>query len=334
MIKTKKKRILAEAIAAVATLLILFTVLYRCGDRLMPQYNDYGVTWDVYLNEPEDSIDVMFYGSSLVYCDVIPAKIYQQSGITSYVMAGPSQTLPVTYYYILESCKTQSPECIFVEVTGVFYDWYSAFSLVNVCNLPWSDNRILAAQNCEEGILRAAIYPLYEFHERIYDQLESEGEKQSDGQKAIMNCGYTYLQEAKPDVTIGYREFETKVGDACYNNNFAYLQKIAAYCEQEKIRLIFYLAPVLERIPEREKAQFLQQLERLPCLQILDLTNISAEIGIENDSDWYDTLHYNYNGAVKFSNYLSRYLTTIGLKPTDNESEALWQERVAYFSAD
>ena len=61
---------------------------------------------------------MLFFGSSMVYCDVVPAIIWEETGLRSYVMAGPEQTIPITYYYLREACKTQSPQAVVIELTG------------------------------------------------------------------------------------------------------------------------------------------------------------------------------------------------------------------------
>ena len=111
---------------------------------VLPKRYDYGSTWDMYLKEEEDTIDVMFFGSSLAYCDVVPATIYQETGITSYVMAGPEQTMPITYRYLRQACKTQSPKAVFIEVSGMLYAKHNRSTKINICYMPWSVDRLAA----------------------------------------------------------------------------------------------------------------------------------------------------------------------------------------------
>lgn len=55
----------------------------------------YGSTWRAFLAEPEDSLDVIYLGSSFTYCDVNPAEVYDSSGLTGFVMAGSSSRCPL-----------------------------------------------------------------------------------------------------------------------------------------------------------------------------------------------------------------------------------------------
>lgn len=79
--------------------LLLALALFCCVVLriLTPKRMDYGAVWGMYGEEKENTIDILFYGSSLTYCDIIPSEIYKSTGIATFIMAGPEQTMPVTY---------------------------------------------------------------------------------------------------------------------------------------------------------------------------------------------------------------------------------------------
>ena len=65
----KKKRWIAAGLVSA----LLFVILsYTAGWLLMPPRVNYGSTWSRYLQEPENSIDVLYFGSSLTYCNIVP----------------------------------------------------------------------------------------------------------------------------------------------------------------------------------------------------------------------------------------------------------------------
>ena len=75
--KKANRKDLAHAVIFV----VLAAVLIHCASVVMrPAHNSYGSTWDAYLCEPEDSIDVLFLGSSYAYCDWNPEIMYAASG--------------------------------------------------------------------------------------------------------------------------------------------------------------------------------------------------------------------------------------------------------------
>ena len=85
-----------KLILVLLLIVVTMTGVNLLGQRLMPYRSNFGSTWASYLQEEENSLDVLFFGSSLVYCDVVPAVIWENTGLRSYVMAGPEQTMPST----------------------------------------------------------------------------------------------------------------------------------------------------------------------------------------------------------------------------------------------
>ena len=100
------KRELAAFLAAAA---VLGGILAGATHYLTPQQHDYGSVWGMYEQEQTDSIDVLFFGSSVTYCDVVPAVYWENSGLTAFV--------PVSYTHLdvykrqLLSCSYYIDEC-------------------------------------------------------------------------------------------------------------------------------------------------------------------------------------------------------------------------------
>ena len=91
-------------------LLALAGFLYGASVALTPCENTPGMKWRAYKSEPRNTIDAFFVGSSYAFCDVIPAKIYEESGITSYVIGAPSMPPRLMEYYLREAYRTQTPQ--------------------------------------------------------------------------------------------------------------------------------------------------------------------------------------------------------------------------------
>ena len=126
--KTKISR--REPLWSLAFLLTVALLLHLCGNILRPAHTDYGSTWGAYLAEPEDSIDVLFLGSSYAYCDWNPAVMYAGSGLTGYVMGGSEQVPAITYWYLKEALRTQSPSVVMMEATSLFFDRYQNYTQI------------------------------------------------------------------------------------------------------------------------------------------------------------------------------------------------------------
>ncbi len=326
MEKKRILRVIYEITALLLTAVLLAGGLFALGSRLMPERSEYGAVWSSYLQEEKDSIDVLFLGSSRAYCSVIPARIYQNTGICSYVMAGPSQTVSLTWYYLRECLKTQTPQVVFIEVSCAYVGLTEEYSKANVLYMPLSWNRILAARACEEGILKLALFPLEESHSRYRQLLK----KQEPDPAGVMLCGYTPLDTAKEQTDRPYRNPGVRPGDEVYETNLDYFRKMAELCESKGIRCVFFLAPTMRPYTEEESERLFSDLRELPCAAAEDWGDLIEEIGIDPATDWYDSIHFNTNGAVKFTDFLSAYLLELGVSKSEDADTALWERRAAY----
>ena len=135
--KNGKERIFAAAFAVLAALL-----LGLAGLALRPARVNYGAVWGPYRAEPADSLDYLYLGSSYAYCDVNPALVYDASGLTGYVLAGPEQTLSQTYYYLKEALRTQSPQAVILEASALHFARYQSYTQINVGYMPFSRNKL------------------------------------------------------------------------------------------------------------------------------------------------------------------------------------------------
>lgn len=328
------KKETGKELCAIVLLVALLLGFAAFGSALLiPKRQNYGSTWGRYLKEQENSVDVLFFGSSISYCDVVPPVIWEQAGIASYVMAGPEQTLPITYYYVRETLKTQSPKAIFVEVTGTFFKQYQDFTKVNIGYMPWGINRLEASFIAAEKQERTGLlFPLYNYHSR-WDALTREDFAVAfKGYSEDALAGYTFLNTATEMTTLQPRN---EVSDAeNYEKNIAYLGKIAALCEQEGIQTVFYIAPTYWRLTDEHLARLKADVESMANVRFIDFNMGDGLSDYDPKQDFFDLLHFNCYGAEKFSVRLAQLLTMeLGLPPTEGADGTRWDARAESFRA-
>ena len=325
----KKKQWISAILISALLAVLLFYVL---GWLFMPPRQDYGCTWSRYRKEPENSIDVLFFGSSLAYCNIAPAVIWEDTGITSYLMAGPEQTIPFTYSYIKEACRTQSPKMIAIEITGMFYKQYCSYSKVNAGYMPWTENRIESIFSAAEPELRAGLlFPLYDYHSRWKDI------SLSDIKTRLIptidpHAGYTFLAQSAPQGDAIYQNYSAETEN--YARNKMYLKKIHDFCLEQDIQLMLFLTPTKGLIPGSALSVLKQDIADLDDVIFVDFNDDIETLNINDGTDWYDFLHFNFRGAEKFSRYFADYLS-LSITPTSlqQENHLLWQSRVDAFHA-
>lgn len=321
----------AELLGLLCLVLALGVFCAAAADLLTPKRQDYGAVWGMFLEEERDSVDALFLGSSLAYCDIVPAVLYQESGIASYVMAGPRQPMTLTYYYLRECCNTQSPSTVFIECTGFLFE--SDFVLntdtrLNLTFMPWTMNRLKPTLDYTEGdVLTGLLFPLYAYHGRWADLGLSDLKPQGDDPLA----GYTYLEEICPLTYFTERSVSKTMEDdeSIYEQNLEFAGKISDFCRERGIRTVFYITPSVGRMPEKWRLRVEDDLKGMG-IELTDFNEDFDSLGLDMETDFFDSFHLNCRGAEKFSRWLGGRLGDYVTPRVSPDSE-LWQERVDYF---
>ncbi len=339
--ETRPMSLKKELVGLLCLVLALAIFCGVCSSVLIPKRHDYGAVWDMYLKEPEDSVDVLFFGTSLAYCDVVPSVLYEQSGVTSFVMAGPTQTFPVTYRYLREAVKTQSPQAAFFEATWLFGERSNDSVKVNLTYMPWSMERLIptfeetlteSGEAEEERETRAGLlFPLYAYHDR-WDELDRRDLTEGlFGYETDPLAGYTFLDQVTPIEEFTLRQFEDQPDT--YQRNLSYAQQAIEFCKEQNIRPVFFISPSTQRLSEEQTETLRRDLTALGA-EFVDFNGeMFDEMGFDLSTDFFDPRHLNCRGAEKFSKYLASMLSQWEITPGGKGDAALWEDRREEFSS-
>lgn len=317
-------------IAFLLALLLFLSVSWGLAWVLMPNRVDYGCMWGAYRKEERNSIDVLFFGSSMVYCDIVPSCIWEESGLRCYDVTGPEQTMPITYCYVREALRTQSPKLVMLDVSEMFFRKYEHYTKANIGYMPLGMNRLRATVTAaEKQELGGLLFPLYNYHTR-WESVELDEIRMRLNPEPDLFAGYTFLSDA-----AAYAEEYDRTSSAeteTYQDNLKWLAKIQNYCEKKGVELKLFLAPAIGKIPAAALNTLRADASAMG-LTLIDFNDNLSELEIDNYNDWFDTLHFNYRGAEKFSHWLGTYLPTLTDAPERTaEEDAYWQVRADYFN--
>ena len=322
------KKVITEITAFLLCLILLLGVCWRMAFVMMPKRTDYGGTWNMYLEEPKDSIDVMIVGSSHAYCNIIPAGIYQKTGYTAYALTAPCLTMPLAYYYIKEGLKTQSPSHIMLEATGFFFNRYMGHAKASMGYMPWGLNRLGAILTSAEPDEKAGLlFPMFNYHDR-WDEFElSDFFKKREDQIPDLNAGYTYLDVSEPQ-TRAERVFEYTDADIKLQQKD--LKKIIDLCKKEGINLEVIITPAASYVTKADQKYITDVLGDTP---FYDFNDDFDSLGLDLQKDFYDARHLNVYGAVKFTKILADYIAQNYTVEKRINVDAVWLSRVEKFNS-
>lgn len=320
-----------EIPALLASILVVTLVLGAMSSLCSPKRHNYGSDWGEFLQEEENTIDVLFIGSSLTYCNIIPAVFWEETGLTAWDVTGPELTVPGAYHYLRQALKTQSPQAVFIEISAVLYPRHTGFTKTVIGQMPWGQDRIeMIISEAEPENRLGLIFPLFFYHSRWSELSRDDISVFCDGYGTDMSAGYTYLNQYR--VPEGYVE-RTDSGKDAQNNerNLQYLLKIAQVCREAGITPVFYESPAASTMPRSLMDPVYEALSAIEGAVVVNFNDHRDAIGAALEGDYYDPLHYNAVGAEKFSRFLAQWVTEqLSLTPSGRADEALWQERVEY----
>lgn len=292
---------------------LVLALMALCG-RVLVRKSLFGA-WDMtskiagFYNEPEDSFEVMFFGSSHAYAAFSPLELWHETGVKSYVFATQQQPMWATYHYILEALKTQSPAVIVVETQMMLQtEEYAEASVTHsyLDDLPFSGNKLAllrVSAPIEERL--EYLFPLVKYHDRWAD-LRSYDFTLDRSSIRDPYKGYVLL----PDTGFVPVRYDAPGYDAVLQQkSWDYLMRIRELCDERGIALWLMETP---SNPEPELRAVTSALGRELAAEGLVLEDLSVSydgLGIDPETDFYDQHHLNGGGAVKFTDWFAQRLT-------------------------
>lgn len=284
-------------------------------------YNDMwgtSATFTGFYQMEKDTVDVLFFGSSLSASAYIPQELYDNYGIRSYNLACEQQSLVTTYFWLKEALGYQSPEVVVLDCHLLFdYKPQEALNSPEVSTrkaldyMKWSSVKREAVQTiCEldENQSVSSYYlPNIRYHNRWKD-LSREDFALPTMRKHYERKGYAPLAEAcgeehEPFIAGGTDE-EMETVPLMQE----YLDKITDLCKQEDIELILTNVPSV--VITAEKYNTLQRYAKEHGLLFLDFNEKALFEAIDfcYSADSADGAHLNLWGAKKVTDYMGQVL--------------------------
>ena len=316
----KAKKIIKITKRILGTLCFLFlfyTAFGGLSDLLM--HKQVEGKWDMtakvvgFFNEEPNSFDVMFFGSSHMYCSVDPVLVEEETGLSSYVFATQQQPLWITYHYMVEALKTQTPKVMFVEIhmastPNLYMD--EATNHTAIDPLPFSQNKVeMIRASAPADKQRYYLFDIMKYHER-WKELEKLDYTRKYETKKDPFKGYVGLTEAgiwvyKPDIS------KVQGRARITEKNAFYMDKMMDLAEERGIRLVFLKTPSNATARQKICYNGAAAVAAARGVEFIDYNTpeLYEKLDLQSKTDFYDIHHLNRAGMEKFlPDLCERYL--------------------------
>jgi hypothetical protein len=285
--------------------IILFSLIFVLISNLFnkPLFNG------IY-NKRNSALDVLFFGTSQVYCDINPNIIWQEQGIPSYVLAQGQQPLWFTYYYIKEALKYQKPKVVAVDMYVVNYkeEYYDeAVNSASLDNLRFSMDKINAIREGVPEDERINYYlSILRYHNNWKD-LKKENFQTWFSQLVDPYKGYKPLfgsfPHEKPIATVVKESIDMPP------KTLDYLNRIIQLSKDNNFQLLLLKTPTIVDENNRKLFNRVEEIAKSNNVMFLDYNEIYDEAKLDFKSDFLDLWgHLNYFGAQKVSSHIAKFL--------------------------
>lgn len=282
----------------------------------------------------KDSVDVLFFGSSHVVSSLNPQAIYDTYGITSYNLGSEQQSLVVSYYWLREALKYQSPKAVVIDTYMIhkYSDVYvyndmncseaavrKAMDNMRLSPLKWEAAQTIAKIDPTQDAL-SYILPNIRYHSRWTSLGEDDFTEASMVAHGGIK-GFTVLGGEDPSLEytpFRDEEAETAGSDIMMEPSRTYLVKIIDLCREKGIEVILINIPCAEPIERYRSTKEFAAEYGVPYYDFNEAA-LYDEIGYDASVNLLS--HPNYRGAEKISLYLGELLAEeYGIAPREDAS--------------
>ena len=264
-----------------------------------------------FYQESEQSMDVIGFGSSRMYCTLDPLVLHHETGLRAYVLATQQQPLKATWYYMREALERQSPRLLILEATMAFRpdsETTDAEIRDSLDPLPWSKNKLALIRELVPAGQRAAYYfNFLKYHQRWKELSAKDFDFSYLGKRDVFR-GYMYLTPER-GADCERQSYDSAEALPIPEENLTLLREMARLAKEHGASLLLLAAPYETVTDDLGYLKSLHAFCEAEGIDFLDLNPVYDELGIDEAKDFFDIGHFNVNGSTKATRYISEYIT-------------------------
>lgn len=295
---------------------IVFSMFFSNTTNLLMRHDDEANEIHAFYGEPENSIDVLFIGSSPLLRGVSPMVMWKEYGFTGYVRASALQAPSVSYGLLAESLEKQSPEAVVLLCDNIFleYDYAEREGDMRrgLDGMKMSLHKLRIIREVIEADERQSAlsytFPLMRYHDR-WKEIDLAEDKPEPLLEHSFRKGNVFLGYAAGlEYPEGFMQPTGNPAPAFNADAEKYTRKSIALCQEKGIPVILLHLPKMAWSYEESMA--IEQFAQETGVVYLDLDReeLRQQLGIVPPEDYYDQGHMNLDGCMKVSGWLGSWL--------------------------
>lgn len=286
---------------------MIFYHVFSWKDTTSTQFN----TWEHFYDSKEDTMDVIFYGSSHCYCTINQAVLWEKYGIAGFNLCASGQNIGSTYSYMKESLQSQHPKAMVVELfTAIGEDAgvengniYRNTIGMNPFSKNYRENIEYAADMAsrDESFKTDLLLQIPVIHSR-YNSLEKTDFKDS----LYYSRGYYASWEIKEfDTPIACKENAKQVVPS---NVLDYVDNMIELADEHECDIYFFVSPYYLGKDDQKKINYIVDYVKSKGKIIWDFNQQYKEIDFDYGMDMREQSHVNNYGANKVTTFIGDFL--------------------------
>lgn len=290
-------------------LVLLALSIQFISNILKPNFiGDVYNTIDAFYDQPDNSMEVMVYGSSHAWKGFDTEELEKNYGVRSWNYGANWQYINTTELFLEDSLLSQSPKVALIEAFHIDYvhaDTVLDGEIMYTNHLRWSEAKLryiiqVFGKNLKEYF--SYFFPLVYYHGNWNSLNHFNFINDTDDYDYVKARGFLSYDDVVPITIPDYREFEQY--PLC-DDALATLDRMVASCKERGIQVVFFLVPWEGEFNYRDALA--AYAEENGCYYV-DLFEHAETAKLDGATDFQDSGHLNDSGAKKVANYMGQYL--------------------------
>lgn len=286
---------------------------------------------DGFYDLPQNSVDILFMGSSHIHCGINPLVIWNDWSITSYDLSADQQDFATSYYYLVEAFKTQKPKKVVVDV-GTFFEQQQELSAhFSYDFMKLSVNKISAViGRVPESSRLKMLFSLYDYHTRWSELQREDFEYVYAAPKEHRFNGYFAYLVTTP-IIPQTNEYIEDTGELTDTDKY-YIDKFYELCLENGSELVFIKTPTAIGNDWQPRNNAVKQYIANKNIEFIDYS-FDDRMNFDWNTDFADVVHMNIYGAMKFTRILGEDIaSTMTQSSISNDESERYCANYQYFT--